>query len=82
MRKMEESWNLNMAKKFIPSCINVLDKIIMEWFNKYVPEFICVGLKPNPFGNERHTIFCGLTYIFWRSQILEGKDLPETLGKN
>ena len=33
----------------------------MEWLNKYAPGFMCVGYKPHPFDNERHTIFCGLT---------------------
>ena len=82
MRKMEEAWNLNMAKEFIPSCINVLDKIMMEWFNKHVPGFIFVGHKIYPFGNESHTIFCGSTYILWRVQIVEGKYSPGPLGQN
>ena len=70
MNKMEESWTLNMAEEFNPSWINVLDKIMMEWFNKYAPRFMCVGRKPHPFGNKRHTICCGLTYILWISQIV------------
>ena len=58
------------------SCINALDESIMKWFNKCVPKFMLVGRKPQPFGNGRHTIFCGLTSIKWRSQIVEGKDTP------
>ena len=54
---------------------------MMEWFNKYDPVFICFGRKPRPFHNERHTICCGLTYILWRSHIVEGKDCPQTLGQ-
>ena len=76
MRKMEEAWNLNMAEEFNPSWINVLDEIMMEWFNKYAPVFMCVGRKPHPSGKEMHTICCGLTSILWRDQILEGKDRP------
>ena len=64
MRKMEESWNLNMSEEFNPSCINVLYEGMMEWFNKYTPIFMCVGRKPHPFGNEERTICCGLAYIF------------------
>ena len=60
MRQMEESWNLNMDEEFDPSWINVLEKIIVEWFNKYAPVFMCVGRKNHPFDNERHTIFCGV----------------------
>ena len=40
---------------------------------------MCFGLKPHPFGNERHTIFCGLTCILWISQIAEGKYHPHKL---
>ena len=51
MRKMEESWNLNISEEFNPSWINILGTIMMEWFNKYVPKFMCVGCKPRYFGN-------------------------------
>ena len=54
---------------------------MMEWFNKYAPRFMCVGRKPHTFGNERHTICCGLTYILWRAQIVEGKYRPQPLGQ-
>ena len=54
---------------------------MMEWFNKYAPRFMWVGHKTHPFGNERHTICCGLTSILGRSQIVEGKDRPQLLGK-
>ena len=50
-----------MFEEFNPSWINVLDKIIMEWFNKYAPGSMFVGHKPQPFCNERHIIFCVLT---------------------
>jgi hypothetical protein len=80
MRQLEEAWNKNMADEFSPSWINVLDESMMEWFNKYAPGFMCVGRKPHPFGNERHTICCALTSILWRAQIVEGKDRPQQLG--
>jgi hypothetical protein len=41
---------------------------------------MCVGRKPHPFGNKRHTICCALTSILWRAQIVEGKDHPHQLG--
>ena len=53
----------------------------MEWSKKYAPGFMSVGRKPHPFVNERHTIFCGLTYILWRSQIVEGKYHLRPLGQ-
>ena len=81
MHQMEEAWNMNMSEEFNPLWINVLDENMMEWFNKYIPGFMCVGRKPHIFGNERHTIFCGLTSILWRSQIVEGKYRPRLLGQ-
>ena len=81
MFQLEEAWNHNMDQQFVPSCINVLDDSVMEWFNKWSPGFMCVGRKPHPFGNERHTIFCALASILWRAQIMEGKYRPTELGK-
>ena len=46
-----------------------------------MPRFMCVGNKPHPVGNERHTICCGLTSISWRDQTVEGKYCPQQLGK-
>ena len=30
--QLEEAWNQNTAKQFLPSWINVLDESMMEWF--------------------------------------------------
>ena len=70
MRQMEELWSKNMEDKFNPGRINVLDESMMEWFNNYYPGFMCVGRNLNPFGNERHNICCGLTFILWREHIV------------
>ena len=70
-----------MAQQVLPSCINVLDESMMEWFNKWDPGFMRVGRKPHPFGNEGHTIHCALTSILWRAQIVEDKYRPTELGK-
>ena len=78
---MEETCNLNIDEEFNLSWINEIEKIMIDWFNKYAPGFMCVGRKPHPFGNEGNTICCGLTYILWRSQIAEGKDRPQLLFK-
>ena len=51
MCKMEEAWNLHMAEEFNPPCIHVLDKSMMDLFNKYAPGFMCVGRKLHTFGN-------------------------------
>ena len=42
---------------------------------------MCIGRKPPPFGNERDTICCDLTYILWISHIVEGKDHHQQLVK-
>ena len=66
MHQMEEAWNLNMAEEFNTSWTNVLGEIMVEWFDKYAPGFMCVWHKPRPLGNEGHAICCGLTSILWR----------------
>ena len=53
----------------------------MGWINKHAPGFMCVGRKPHHFGNDSHTICCGLTSILWISQIVEGNDLSQPLGQ-
>ena len=70
-----------MAQQFLPSCINVIGESMMEWFNTWDPVFICVGLKPHPFGNERHTICFTLASILWISNIMKGKYRPTQLGQ-
>ena len=72
---------MNTAEGFNPSWITVLDEIMIEWFNKYAPKFMCVVHKTNPFCNEGHTIFCGFTSILLRAQIVEGKYIPQQLGQ-
>ena len=53
---------------------------MIECFNKWDPGFMCVGRKPHPFGNERHTTCCSLTSILWRACIVEGKYRPTQLS--
>ena len=54
---------------------------MIVWFNTYAPGFMFVGFKPHTFGNERHTICCGLTSILWRAKIAEGKYRPQPIGQ-
>ena len=79
---MEEPWNKNMADEFKSSWINVISKRMMEWYNKFIPRFMYVGRKPHPFGNDSHTIYCGLTSILWRAHIVKVKDRPAQLYPN
>ena len=82
MMHIEEARNKAITDKFNLYWINVLKNVIMEWYNKFSPEFICVRRKPNNDGNERHVIFYGITQILWRAQIVEGKDRPAQLDPN
>ena len=82
MRQMEGAWNANTTKVFEPSWVSVLDDSMQEWISKYTcPAWMCVGRKPHPFGNERHTIACGLSTIMWFSEIVEGRDHPRERGR-
>ena len=74
MRQWEELWNKNMVDEFSPSWVSVLDESMIKCLNKYCPGVMCVGRKPHPFGNERHTISCALTSILFRALIVEGND--------
>ena len=51
-------------EEFDPSWINVSDKSMTEWFNKYAPGIMCFGRKPNALGHERHAICFVLLSIF------------------
>ena len=42
---------------------------------------MCVERKAHPFGNERHTISCGLSEIMWFAEIAEGRDRPRERGR-
>lgn len=90
VRDMIEAWNANMVQNFTPSWISCLDESMSVWINQYTcPGFMFVPRKPWPFGNEYHTVCCGLSGIMWGIELVEGKDAPrerpkppyENLGK-
>ena len=82
MRQMEDAWNVNMTKVFESSWVSVLYESMQECISKYTcPDWMCVGRKPNPFGNERHTIACGLSTIMWFEEIVEVRDHPRERGR-
>ena len=82
MKQMEEVWNKNITYEFKTSWINVIDTVMMEWYNNFAPWFMCVGSKQHPFFNDHHTICCGITYILWRVKIVKAGYIPEHLGPN
>jgi hypothetical protein len=78
IRKLVEAWNKNMTSNFRPSWISCLDESMSTWVNKYIcPGYMFVPRKPWPFGNEYHTIACGVSEILYRMELVEGKDEPK-----
>ena len=69
------AWNENMNEKFQPGWITCLDESMLTWTNKFTcAGFMFVPQKPWPFGNEYHTICCGLSSILFSLELVEGKD--------
>ena len=78
VREMIQSWNEHMQKKFVPSWVSCLDESMSIWFNRYTcPGWVYCPRKPHPYGNEYHTICCGLSGIMYSMEIVEGKDRPK-----
>jgi hypothetical protein len=82
VREMITSWNDNMAKAFSPSYISCLDESMSPWTNPFSCQgYIYVPRKPHPFGNEYHSVACGLSRIMWAIELVEGKDGPHGAKK-
>ena len=79
---MEDAWNANTTKVFEPSWVIMLDESMQERISKCTcPARMCVGHKPYPFGNERHSIACGLSDIMWFADIVERRYRPFDQGR-
>ena len=50
---MEEAWKKIVTENFNPSWINVIDEIIMYWYNKFSPIFTCITLDDLEGGNTK-----------------------------
>jgi len=80
VRDMIAEWNFNMQQIFVPGWINCLDESMSVWTNMFTcPGFVCCPRKPWPFGNEHHSICCGLSGIMFGVELVEGKDRPTAL---
>ena len=80
VRQMIAAWNANMDKVFKSAWVCCLDESMSSWLNKFTcPGWMFVPRKPRPFGNEYHTICCGLTGILFAVELVEGKDRPSQL---
>ena len=77
VRQLMGAWYDNMRDVFVPSWISCLDESMSPWHNPFTcPGFIFVPRKPHPFGNEYHSICCGLSGIMFGVELVEGKDTP------
>eukprot|EP00559_Dactyliosolen_fragilissimus_P002711 CAMPEP_0184872744 /NCGR_PEP_ID=MMETSP0580-20130426/41459_1 /TAXON_ID=1118495 /ORGANISM="Dactyliosolen fragilissimus" /LENGTH=665 /DNA_ID=CAMNT_0027375583 /DNA_START=1012 /DNA_END=3007 /DNA_ORIENTATION=+ len=78
VHEMLQSWNDHMQKKFVPSWVSCLDESMSIWFNRYTCQgWVYCPRKPHPYGNEYHTICCGLSGIMYAMEIVEGKDIHD-----
>ena len=77
VRQMIAEWNKNMREQFSPSWISCLDESMSIWYSRWTcPGWMFVPRKPHPFGNEYHSISCGISTIMYGIELVEGKDEP------
>ena len=80
VRDIIKAWNDNMENVFKTGYITCLDESMSSWMNRWTcPGWMFVPRKPRPFGNEYHTICCGLSGILFGMELVEGKDRPKEL---
>jgi len=80
VRDMIKAWVDNMKENFVAGWMNCLDESMSVWTNMFTcPGFMYVPRKPWPFGNEYHTICCGLCGVLFDLELVEGKDRPTEL---
>ena len=77
VRVMIEQWNAHMTTVFSPSWVSCLDESMSIWYSKWTcPGWMFVPRKPHPYGNEYHSISCGLSSIMYQVELVEGKEQP------
>ena len=81
---MINAFNEHYDCEYVLSWLNCLDELMNIFLGKFCPSFMCVPPKPDPFGNEYHSIANGVTEkglegkpIMWRVKLQEGKDRPK-----
>ena len=75
--EMIAAWNKNMATIFMASWVSCLDKSMSILFNQWTcPGWVIYPRKPHPFGNEYHSICCGLSGIMFVIELVMGTDSP------
>ena len=82
VRQMIKLWKRNMALIFSCSWASCLDESMSIWLNRWTcPGWVFCPRKPHPFGNEYHTICCGLCGILFDMEMVEGRDEPTELKR-
>jgi len=77
IRQIITSWNETIHSVFQSGWVTCLDESMSIWFNRWTcPEEVFVPRKPHPFGNEYHTICCGVTGVMFGNDHVESKDRP------
>ena len=80
VRQMIAMWNTNMSEVFLPGWICCLDESMSIWFSRWTcPGWVFCPRKPHPWGNEYHTISCGLSGIMFWIEMVEGEDRPKDI---
>ena len=75
--EMIDAWNRNMEDMFKALWVACLDESMSIWFNQWTcPGWVFCPRKPHPYGNEYHTICCGLSGILFAMELVMGKDAP------
>ena len=79
VRDMINAFNDHYAQEYCPSWLSCQDESMNVWLNKFCPGFMVCIRKPNPFGNEYHSIADGDDgkFVMWRIKLVEGKDRPK-----
>jgi hypothetical protein len=80
VRELIADWNEHMEDVFRPSATVCLDESMVTYHNVNSPGHMFVPRKPNPNGNEYHTICDVETGIMFHVELVEGSSRPEQLG--
>lgn len=60
---------------FSPAWIVCIDKLMIVFYNKFMPGGIAVKWKSYPMGNKYHTIACCNTKVILFVELMKGKDI-------
>ena len=83
VRQIIEQWNTNIATVFSAGWAVCLDESMSIWTNRWTcPGWVFCPRKPHPFGNEYHSICCGLCAIMFGIDMVEGNDHPKEMPNN